>query len=75
MRADDFEDGFEIGVAGFFGHGGDDAENFPRAERHLHAAADIHLPRQRRRNRIIELLAQRDFQTDAGDHKLVTSDE
>ena len=68
LRADDFENGFEVRVAGFLGDGGDDAENFARAERHLHAAADINLSGQFRRNQIIKFLAQRDFQTDAGDH-------
>ena len=53
---------------------GDDAENFARAERHLHAAADINLPGQLRRNRIIKFLPQRDFQTDAGDHVSIARD-
>ena len=55
-------------MPGFLGDGGDDAENFPRAERHLHTAPHIDLPRELRRNRIIKFLAQRDLQTDAGDH-------
>src|ERR1035437_5673045 len=72
LRADDFENGFEIRVAGFLGDGGDDAENFPRAERNLHAAADIHLSGQFGRNGIIKFLAQRNFETDASDHFLIT---
>jgi hypothetical protein len=68
LRADDFENGFEIGVRRFLGERGDAAENFARAERHLHAAAHLDLPRQSGRNQIIELLAERDFKADAGDH-------
>jgi len=68
LRADDFENGLEIKMAGFFRERGDHAENFPRAERHLHPAAHINLSRQFRRNGIIKFLPQRDFQTDAGDH-------
>ena len=75
LRADDFENGLEICVTGFFGNGGDDAENFARPERHLHPAADINLSSQPRRNEVIEFLPQRDFQADAGDHKPVTGDE
>ena len=51
LRADDFENGFEFGVRRFLGERGDTSENFPRAERHLHAAADFDLPGQFRRNR------------------------
>ena len=66
--ADDFENWFEIGMHGFFGEGGDTAQNFSRAEWHLHAAADLDLSRQSGRNQIIELLAERDFEADAGNH-------
>ena len=55
-------------MAGFFRKRGDNSENFPRAERNLHAAADINLPGEFGRNRIIKFLPQRNFQTDAGDH-------
>ena len=68
LRADDFENGFEIGVCRFLGERGDAAQNFSRAERHLHAAAHLDLPRQSGRNQIIELLAERDFEADAGNH-------
>ena len=68
LRADDLENRLEIGVRGFLGQRGDDAENLARAERHLHAAADVDLSGQSGRNQIIELLAERDFEADAGDH-------
>ena len=57
-----------MGVRGFFGEGGDATKNFSRAERHLHTAADLDLSGQSGRNQIIELLAEGDFETDAGDH-------
>ena len=68
LRADDFEDGLEIRMRGFLGERRDATEHFARAERHLHAAADVHLSFEPGRNRIIELLAERDFKGDAGDH-------
>ena len=68
LRADDFENGFEIGVRRFLGERGDAAENLARAERHLHAAADLDLSGQSGRNQIIKFLAQRDFKADAGNH-------
>ena len=68
LRADDFEDGFESGVRRFLGQRGDDAQDLARTERHLHPAADIDLSRQSGRNQIIELLAERDFEADAGNH-------
>ncbi len=68
LGADDFQNWFEIGVRGFFGEGGDATKNFSRAERHLHAAADLDLSGQSGRDQIIELLAERDFETDAGNH-------
>jgi hypothetical protein len=38
LRADNFQNWFEIGVCRFFGERGDATQNFSRAEWHLHAA-------------------------------------
>ena len=75
LGADDFQNGFEIGMCGFLGEGGDATQNFSRAEWHLYAAADLDLSGQSGRNQIIELLAERDFEADAGNHDAVTSEQ
>jgi len=68
LHTDDFENRFEFCMCGFFGERGHTAENFSRAEWHLHAAADFNLSGQSGRNQIIEFLAERDFKTDTGNH-------
>ena len=68
LCADDFEDGFQPGVCRRLGQPGDAPEHFARAERNLDTAADVDLVGQLGGNEIIELLAERQFQGDAGDH-------
>ena len=68
LRADDFEDGLERGVRRLLGQAGHAPQHLARAERDLDAAADVNLVRQLGRNEVIELLAERDFQGDAGNH-------
>src|SRR5439155_11432860 len=68
LRADDFENRLELRVRGFLGERRDAAKHLARTKRHLDAAAHVHLARQRGRNEVIELLPQRDFESDAGDH-------
>ena len=67
-RTSDPQNGFEVGNRGFFCKGSDIAKNFSRTEWHLHAAAHFDLPRKSRRNQIIKLLAQRNFEADTGNH-------
>ena len=68
LRADDLQDRLKGGVRRFLGQAGHAPEHFARAEGNLDTAADIDLFRQLRRNEVIELLAERDFQGDTGDH-------
>ncbi len=68
LRADDLQDGFEVGARRFLGQASDAPEHFARAEGDLDTAADVNLVRQLWRNEVIELLAERDFQSDAGNH-------
>ena len=68
LRAEDLDDGLEPRVGGFLGDGRDAAQHLARSERHLHAAAHVHLVRQFRRNQVVKLLAEREFQGDTGNH-------
>ncbi len=68
LRADDFEDGLEPGVRRLLGQPGHAPQHFARAERDLDTAADVNLVRQFGRDEVIELLAERDFQGNAGNH-------
>ena len=66
--ADDLHDRPELREGGFLGQGGDDAEDLPPAKGHLDARPHVHLPEEFRRDGVIKLLAERDFQSDTGDH-------
>ena len=68
LRADDLEDRLQCRVGGLLGQPGYAAQHLARAERNLDAAADLDLTGQLRRDEVIELLAERQFQGDAGDH-------
>ena len=68
LRADDLENGAEIRVRRFLDERGDDARHLARAERNFHARSDLDAARQLRRDGVIELLAERNFEGDARDH-------
>jgi hypothetical protein len=55
-------------VRGFFSESGDAAEDFSRSERDLDSSADFDLLGKRGRNGIVELLAERHFQSHASNH-------
>ena len=67
-RADDPDDGPELGEGGFLSQRGDDAKDLPSAKGHLDARPHVHLPEQFRRDGVIKLFPERDFQGDAGNH-------
>ena len=71
LRADHLDDRFEFRVRGFLGESRDATQDFARTERDLDAAADVDLPGQAGRYEVIELLAEREFERDAGDHSAV----
>ena len=68
LRADDLQDGLEARVRRLFGQPGHAAQHLARSERDLDAAADLDLVRELGRNEVIELLAEGDFQRNAGNH-------
>ena len=57
-------------MGGFFGEGGDDAEDFAGTEGDLHAAADVHEAGEGFGDEVVELLAEGEFESDAGDHRI-----
>ena len=68
--ADDGVHGAEVGVGRGFGEGGNEAGNEAMAEGDLEAGADLHAVEQGLGDGVVELLADRDLEGDACDHRM-----
>jgi hypothetical protein len=69
VRADDLRDGPQVRVRALLDDRGHDAVHLARAEGDFDARAHVNARCQLRRNGVIKLLAERDLEGDAGDHR------
>ena len=68
LRANDFGYGLKCVVIRLFSQTGHAPEHLSAAERHLHTRAHLHPAFQFRRDQVVKLPAQGDFQCDTRDH-------